>query len=278
MQAHGTGSTRAPLFFLRCRCRLLARRIWRGRLRDTIETGRSWNITAIHRVDQIALCRFAYGKAHNRISDPFQWRPRRKIRSLRKCGPREQRERKSELSHSNLLGPGSQRSDIDGPALAITEADRSFTPGPFMMLLHDCRERRCFCNERHSIYHRSRGAVFRFLADSSLRWAHSTAHRRIAGRASCRLPGRISCGSSRCVGPRVGSGWRASLARRRGCGSVPVRPILPVTPVFGRRTSDEFTKYLVNELVSRRPSWMTICVSESDGLRIQSKQADCQHH
>src|SRR3979411_1172941 len=76
----------------------------------------------------------------------------------------------------------SQWCDIDAPALATAEVDRSVTRELLMMLVHDCREPgRSFCNDRHSIYHRSRGAVSRFPADSSPRLARSTVHRRIVG-------------------------------------------------------------------------------------------------
>jgi hypothetical protein len=68
--------------------------------------------------------------------------------------------------------------------------------GLFMMLLRDFREpAQPFCSDRRSNYDRSRGAVSRFLADSSPRLAHSTAHRKIAGREACHSPRRISCGA-----------------------------------------------------------------------------------
>jgi hypothetical protein len=66
----------------------------------------------------------------------------------------------------------------------------------FRMLLHDFREPgRPFCSDRRSNYDRSRGAVSRFLADRPPRLAHSRAHRKIAGRASCHSLKRISCGA-----------------------------------------------------------------------------------
>ena len=53
-----------------------------------------------------------------------------------------------------------------------------------MMLARDFREPewRC-CSDRRSNHDHSRRAGFRFLADSSPRLAHSTAHRKFAGMA-----------------------------------------------------------------------------------------------
>ena len=70
---------------------------------------------------------------------------------------------------------------------------------PLMMLLPDFREARPRSrNDPRSTRGRSSRAASRLLADSSLRMAHYTAHMRIAGRASCQSPTRISCGASQC--------------------------------------------------------------------------------
>jgi hypothetical protein len=72
-----------------------------------------------------------------------------------------------------------------------------------MMLSRDFREPgwRC-CSDRRSNHDHSRRAAFRFLADSSPRSAHSTAHRKFADRAFCRSPIRISCGVLQCEAER----------------------------------------------------------------------------
>jgi hypothetical protein len=72
-----------------------------------------------------------------------------------------------------------------------------------MMLARDFREPewRC-CSDRRSNHDHSRRAGFRFLADSSPRLAHSTAHRKFAGMAFCRSPIRISCGVLQCEAER----------------------------------------------------------------------------
>src|SRR5258708_40315131 len=75
--------------------------------------------------------------------------------------------------------------------------------GPLMMLSHDFREPGWrFCSDRRSNHDHSRGAPSRFLADSSPRWAHSTAHRKFGGGASCHSPIRISCGVLQCEAER----------------------------------------------------------------------------
>ena len=72
-----------------------------------------------------------------------------------------------------------------------------------MMLSHDFREPGWrFCSDRRSNHDRSRRAGFRFLADSSPRLAHSTAHRKFADWASCHSPIRISCGVLQCEAER----------------------------------------------------------------------------
>ena len=99
-----------------------------------------------------------------------------------------------------------------------------------MMLLRDFREpAQPFCSDRRSNYDRNRGAVSRFLADSSPRLAHSTAHRKIAGRASCHSPIRISYGIPQCKAVD-GIGWveahggrgRAEVVSAIGIVSVPL--------------------------------------------------------
>ena len=58
---------------------------------------------------------------------------------------------------------------------------------------HDCGMRaRQIAGDRRSRCDRNRRAASRCLADSSPRWARSTAHRTIAGGVSCHLPRRIS--------------------------------------------------------------------------------------
>ena len=102
------------------------------------------------------------------------------------------------------------------PALSTAEADRSVArdgDGPFMMLWHDFREPgRPFCNDRRSNCDRSRGAVSRSLADSSPRLAHSTAHSKTAGGASCHSPRRISWRRAKDVAERCASSSPVGLA------------------------------------------------------------------
>ena len=125
-----------------------------------------------------------------------------------------------------------------------------------MMLLRDFREpAQPFCSDRRSNYDRSRGAVSRFLADSSPRLAHSTAHKQIAGREACHSPRRISCGAPLCAedigdccafSSPVGLAWvvvgEQPLLAAGDLGFALVRLILLATPIFGRRQSGEFTK------------------------------------
>jgi len=69
-----------------------------------------------------------------------------------------------------------------------------------MMLLCDFREPvQPFCSDRRSNYDRNRGAVSRFLADSSFRLARGTVHRQVPGGEVCHSPGRISCGALLCA-------------------------------------------------------------------------------
>src|SRR5229473_1436235 len=85
--------------------------------------------------------------------------------------------------------------------------------GLLTMLAHDFREPGWrFCSDRRSNHDHSRRAGFRFLADSSPRLAHSTAHRKFAGRASCHSPIRISCGASQCEAERSWTFWQRQSA------------------------------------------------------------------
>src|SRR5882757_10184479 len=79
---------------------------------------------------------------------------------------------------------------------------------------------------RRSSYHHSRRSASRFPADSSPRSAYSTAHRKIAGRASCHSPIRISCRTPQCKAVD-GIGWVVDAGRGRAemvsaIGIVPV--------------------------------------------------------
>ena len=85
-----------------------------------------------------------------------------------------------------------------------------------------------FCSDRRSNYDRSVRAASRVLADSSPRLAHSTAHRKIAGMASCHSPIRISCGAPQGEAEH-GIGWvedtgrgRAEVVSAIGIVSVPL--------------------------------------------------------
>jgi hypothetical protein len=81
------------------------------------------------------------------------------------------------------------------------------------MLSHEFREPGWpLCSDRRSNHDRSSRAASRFLAGSSPRVAHSTAHRKIAGRASCRSPIRISCGAPQCEA-EYGIGWVGGIRR-----------------------------------------------------------------
>src|ERR1700682_6226989 len=96
-----------------------------------------------------------------------------------------------------------------------------------MMLSHVFREpARRFCSDRRSTYHHSRRAASRFLANSLPRLAHSTANRKIAGRASCRSPIRISCGAPQCEAEH-GIGWVGDIGR----GSAEVVSAIGIIPI-----------------------------------------------
>ena len=108
-----------------------------------------------------------------------------------------------------------------------------------MMLSHDFREPGWpFRSDRRSNYDRGRSAASRFLADSSPRLAHSTAHKKIAGRASCHSPTRISCGASQCEAEHdIGCIGRGSAEVVSAIGIVPIPLYLfswngNVLPVF----------------------------------------------
>ena len=98
---------------------------------------------------------------------------------------------------------------------------------PLMMLLPDFREARPrFRSDWRTTRDGSSRAASRLLAGSSHRLAHSTAHMRIAGRASCHSPIRISCGTSQCeaehgIGP-VEDIRRGSAKVISAIGIVPV--------------------------------------------------------
>src|SRR6266403_353449 len=82
-----------------------------------------------------------------------------------------------------------------------------------MMLSHDFRgPGRPFCSDRRSNHDRNRRAASRFLADSSPRLAHNTAHRKIADEASCHSPIQTSCGASQCEA-ELGIGWVQDIGR-----------------------------------------------------------------
>ena len=83
-----------------------------------------------------------------------------------------------------------------------------------------------FCSDRRSNRDRSRRAASRLRAGNSLRSAHCTAHRKIAGRASCHSPVRISCGASQCEAEH-GIGWMEDIRRWRA----EVIPAIGVVPV-----------------------------------------------
>src|SRR3982074_1435005 len=99
--------------------------------------------------------------------------------------------------------------------------------GLFMMPSHDFRKPgRPLCNDRRSNHDRSRKAASRFLAGSSPRLVHSTAHRKIAGRASCHSPLRTSGGAAQCEAEH-GIGWVEGVGRR-GAEVVSAIGIVPV--------------------------------------------------
>src|SRR5205823_11625463 len=71
------------------------------------------------------------------------------------------------------------------------------TFGSYSRCPHDFREPgRSPCSDRRSNCDCNRRVASRFLADSSLRLAHSTAHKKIAGGVSCHLLKQIPCGGS----------------------------------------------------------------------------------
>jgi len=108
---------------------------------------------------------------------------------------------------------------------------------PLMTLLPDFREAGPRSrNDPRSTRGRSSRAVSRLLAGSSLRMAHYTAHIRIAGRASCHSPIRISCDASQC---EAENGVGAVQDIRRGSAKmIPTIGIAPVSLDLFRRDAN----------------------------------------
>src|SRR5712671_5127429 len=93
--------------------------------------------------------------------------------------------------------------------------------------MDDCREpaRPC-CSDRSSKHGRSTTAASRFLADSPLRSADSTAHTRIVAWAFCRSLRCISCRASQCEAVH-GVRW----VKRTGRRSAEVVSAVRIVPV-----------------------------------------------
>jgi len=95
------------------------------------------------------------------------------------------------------IGPLHRRSSVPYICMRRGYLGLRSTTLLFTMPGHDFREPgRSPCSDRRSNRDRNRRVASRFLADSSLRLAHSTAHKKTAGGVSCHSLKQIPCGAS----------------------------------------------------------------------------------